>query len=71
VTLGTEIVSIDNVIVIGNGEFGIQVPSTNVIALLSRSVIQGNSIGISNETSSTFYTYKKQPDRFEWSKFPI
>ena len=57
VTGGTEIVSIDNVTVTGNSEIGIQAAATNVVALLSRSVIQGNSIGIWNETSNTFYTY--------------
>jgi hypothetical protein len=57
VSAGTEIVSIDNVTVTGNSEIGIQAAGANIVALLSRSVIQGNSIGIWNETSNTFYTY--------------
>jgi hypothetical protein len=55
---GTLKVSIDNVTVGGNGGIGIDaLTSANV--LLGRSVVTGNTTGISNGTSpNTFYTYQ-------------
>jgi len=54
--LGTMTVTIDNVSAIGNN-VGIAA-TTNATALLGRSVITGNNVGVSNATmSNTFYTY--------------
>jgi hypothetical protein len=50
-------VSIDNVTISGNNIDGIRAnPPANV--LLGRSVITGNTNGVTNNTSGTFYTYK-------------
>jgi len=49
---------IDNVTASGNGA-GIEVTgTTNMNVLLGRSFITGNSVGIQNNTSNTFYTYQ-------------
>jgi hypothetical protein len=50
------LMSIDNVTMNGNTSYGIFAAPPTAI-LLSRSVIQGNSYGIANATSNTFYTY--------------
>jgi hypothetical protein len=55
---GAALTSIDNVSVVNNGGYGI-VASGAAKVLLGRSVITGNSVGISNQTSSnSFFTYK-------------
>ena len=52
---GSMTVSIDDVYTSGN-DTGISADN-NPVVLLNRSVIQGNRIGIDNETGNTFYTY--------------